>query len=196
MVLQRAAEIASVEGLENVSLGRLGVELHLSKSGVFSLFGSKEELQLATVRAAIRIYIEDLLNPNRRLPHGIVRVWRLCESWLGHSRSRVFPGGCFFFATSVEFSARRGQVRDLIAGAQREWNGHLEQLIGRAIELGELEPDTDRVLLAFELIALLDGANRAALLHGDDAAYARSGRAILNRLRDLATDASVLPATV
>ncbi|WP_344461140.1 TetR/AcrR family transcriptional regulator [Kitasatospora kazusensis] len=196
MVLQRAAEIASIEGLENLSLGRLATELRLSKSGVFSLFGSKEGLQLATVRVAIKFYLEDLLNPNRRIPDGVVKLWSLCESWLQYSKGRAFPGGCFFFATAVEFSARSGKVRDLIAGTQREWITHVEQMIERAVAVGELVPETDGAVLAFELIALLDSANGTSLLHDDDSAYTKASTAILNRLRSASTDKSLLPQAV
>src|SRR5436309_1436787 len=99
--MRLAVQIASVEGLENLSLGRLATDLNISKSGVFALFGSKDELQLATIRAANSIYVEYIIKPVRKLPPGIVQVWRLCERWLTYSRTRVFPGGCFFFAVSA-----------------------------------------------------------------------------------------------
>ncbi|GAA1970663.1 TetR/AcrR family transcriptional regulator [Kitasatospora viridis] len=191
-VLQRAAEIASVEGLENISLGRLAAEVGISKSGIFALFGSKEELQLATVRSAISFYLEHLITPNRQLPEGIVKVRLLCDSWLRSSMGRVFPGGCFFFATSVEFAARPGPVRDLLAGAQREWIHYVERVIVAAIEAGELTADTDPATLAFELLSLLDGANSTALLHDDDTAYQKAATAILRRLRSAATDPALL----
>ncbi|MFE9427072.1 TetR/AcrR family transcriptional regulator [Kitasatospora sp. NPDC006697] len=191
-VLQRAAEIASVEGLENISLGRLGAEVGISKSGIFSLFGSKEELQLATVRSAISFYLEHLITPNRQLPEGIVKVRLLCEAWLRSSMVRIFPGGCFFFAASVEFAGRPGAVRDLLAGTQREWFHYVERVIESAVEAGELTAETDPAGLAFELLSLLDGANSTSLLHDDDTAYQKAATAILRRLRSAATDPSLL----
>lgn len=106
LVLSRATALASVEGLEGLSMGRPTAEPALSRGGVFALFGSKEELQLATVRAARELYVDHVVRAPRELPAGIARVCRLCEAWLEYSRSRVFPGGCFFLAVAAEFDAR------------------------------------------------------------------------------------------
>ncbi|MCX4588501.1 TetR family transcriptional regulator [Streptomyces sp. NBC_01549] len=114
LVLRRTVDIASVEGLEALSVGRLATELQLSKSGVFALFGSKQELQLATVREAARtrIYVEQVIRPASETRAGVARVGRLCELWLDYSQGRVFPGGCFFYEVIAEFDARPGPVHD------------------------------------------------------------------------------------
>lgn len=184
-----------MEGLEGLSLGRLATELGLSKSGVFALFGSKEELQLATVRAARELYAEQVIEPARALPDGIVRVWRLCDAWLVYSKRRVFPGGCFFQSVSAEFGARGGPVHDLVAEARRDWTGYVEITLGKARLAGELQPDLDLPQLAFELIALIEAANAESVLFDDPSAYRKAGTAVLNRLRSVAVDSSVLPAS-
>ena len=51
-ILRAAVDIASAEGLEEVSIGRLADEMRMSKSGIFAHFGSKEERQLAAVETA------------------------------------------------------------------------------------------------------------------------------------------------
>lgn len=108
-VLDRTMSIASVDGLEGLSLGKIAADLGLSKSGVFALFGSKEDLQLATVRAAVDVFRNEVVQPVHREPDGLSKVWRLCERWLGYSGRRVFPGGCFFYSVSAEFDARPGR---------------------------------------------------------------------------------------
>jgi AcrR family transcriptional regulator len=194
LVLNRTMEIASVEGLEGLSLGRLATELGLSKSGVFALFGSKEELQLATVRAAREVYIRQVVEPSRGVPAGLPRVWRLCESWLDYSRRRVFPGGCFLLAVSAEFDARGGPVHDLVAQARLEWITYVEITLDKARRAGQLRADLDVPSLAFELIALMDTGNLHSVLFGDSSAYARAGTAILSRLRAAAEgEARLLP---
>lgn len=188
-------EIASVEGLEGLSLGRLATELGLSKSGVFALFGSKEGLQLATVRAAREVYVEEVVAPSRVLPAGLARVWRLTDSYLAYSRRRVFPGGCFFLAVSAEFDARSGPVHDLIATAREEWIGYVESTVDKARQAGELQAELDVPQLTFEIIALLEAANAQSVLFDDASAYGRAGTAVLNRLRSVALDPSALPAS-
>ncbi|MGW0936868.1 TetR/AcrR family transcriptional regulator [Streptomyces sp. NPDC002666] len=195
LVLKRAVEIASVEGLEGLSLGRLSTELKLSKSGVFALFGSKEDLQLATVRAAIKVYLEHVVQPARDLPPGLDRLWQVCTGWLDYSRRRVFPGGCFFYSVTAEYDAREGKVHDTLASARANWFTFVEQTVREAQESGEVEEATDAAQLTFELVALMEMANAESVLHNEFTCYDKASKGILNRLRVAATDASVLPAS-
>ncbi|MER6995573.1 TetR/AcrR family transcriptional regulator [Streptomyces sp. NPDC000410] len=193
LVLGRTMNIASVEGLEGLSLGRIATELNLSKSGVFALFGSKEELQLATVRAAIAVYAEHIVAPVRGLAPGPGRVWALCENWLRYSADRVFEGGCFFHGVSAEFDARTGPVHDAIARARQDWVAFVRRTLEEAREARGLVPDVDVPQLTFEIIALLEAANAASVLHNDSSAYGRAATGILRRLRTEATDPGALP---
>jgi len=186
-VLTRAMDIASVEGLDGLSIGRLATELGVSKSGVFARFGSKEELQLATVGAAREIFVEHVVRPAFGSPPGVERLWRLCDRWLEYARGRVFPGGCFFFATAAEYDARPGRVRDAVAAALAEWAALLARAAEDARQLGELESTCDARQLAFELDALGVAANARAVLHDDDTAYDLARTGIRIRLATVAT---------
>ncbi|MPZ82005.1 MAG: TetR family transcriptional regulator [Actinophytocola sp.] len=185
--------IASVEGLAGLSIGRLASELEVSKSGVFARFGSKEELQLATVAAAREIFVERVVRPALESPPGLDRLWRLCDGWLAYSRGRVFPGGCFFFATAAEYDARPGRVRDAVAAALSAWGALLERTAEDARQLGHLESTCDSRQLAFELDAMVSAANARSVLHDDDTAYDLAETAVRTRLRTLATDPTTLP---
>lgn len=193
-ILRRAMDIASAEGLEGLSIGRLASELEVSKSGVFAHFGSKEELQLSTVRAASRIFYDRVVEPAQQVPRGIARVWRLYDGWLDYLRARSFPGGCFFFAVAGEFDARPGRVRDRIAEGRKDFMRFCQETIAEARDLGELDADVDARQLAFELDAFGRQADAEALLHDDEEAYDRGRTAMLARLRAVATDPSTLPA--
>ncbi|MFF1671519.1 TetR/AcrR family transcriptional regulator, partial [Nocardiopsis flavescens] len=166
-VLRRAVDIASVEGLEGLSLGRLAKELSVSKSGVFAHFGSKEELQLAAVRAGRRIFADHVVSGALEARPGVCRLWRLFEDWSAYSRGRVFPGGCFFYTVNAEFESRPGRVRDSLVRARREWRDLLARSAADAVQLGELAADTDVDLLVFELASFLEAANSDSLLEDD-----------------------------
>ncbi|MFE9428783.1 TetR family transcriptional regulator C-terminal domain-containing protein [Kitasatospora sp. NPDC006697] len=194
LVLSRAVAIASVEGLGGLSLGRLATELELSKSGVFALFGSKEELQLATVRAAQRIYWDAVLAPVQPLPSGIGRIWALSVQWLEYSRTRVFPGGCFFYAVGAEFDAQPGRVRDALAEASLAWQRIVLEELKAARAAGELRSDADLEQLAFELTSYLEMANALSLLHGDETPYQRARRSVQLLLSSEAEDGTTVPA--
>lgn len=181
--LQRAVELASVEGLEGITIGRLASELELSKSGIFALFGSKEDLQLAAVEHAEKIFRAHVVTPAATADPGLPRLVALLEHWLVYSKSRVFPGGCFFAAVAAEFDARRGRVHDAIRSGQQQWGRFLERLVTEAVEAGHLPADTDAAQLAFELFALARAANTDAVLSGSDVPYERATTAIGNRLR-------------
>src|SRR5213082_686093 len=113
-ILVHAARVGSAEGLEAVSLQRLAGDLGISKSGLFAHFGSKEELHLATVDEAARIFTDEVMRPGLASPAGVGRIWALCEAYLSYVERDVFPGGCFFEAALAEFDSRPGPVRERI----------------------------------------------------------------------------------
>ena len=192
-ILRRAADIASSEGLEGLSIGRLATDLGVSKSGLFGYFGSKEKLQLSTITAATHVFQEEVVGPALRTPPGLGRVQALCDHWLSYSRRRVFPGGCFFFTVGAEFGARPGPVRDAVAAASLEWTRLVTRTVHDAREIGDIAEATDPDQLAFELIALMETANALSLLHEDPTAYRRADTAVRARLDAAAISPAALP---
>jgi AcrR family transcriptional regulator len=182
-ILQAAADLASIEGLEGVTIGRLATELKMSKSGLFAHFGSKEELQLATIDAARRRFVEHVVKPSRHLPRGRARLEALLEDWLRYFRAEVFPGGCFFCNVQAEFDSRpENAVRDTVTESLRQFLAFLEREIRKAQEAGELSPDVDPAQLAFEFDALGSAANQQFQLTHDRAAFDRAATGMRNRL--------------
>ncbi|HEX8412014.1 MAG TPA: TetR/AcrR family transcriptional regulator [Thermoanaerobaculia bacterium] len=184
-ILERAVDIASLEGLEGLTIGRLAQELEMSKSGLFAHFGSKEELQLATVEAASQRYIREIFTPALLQPRGFPRLMAICESWLSYIRRGVFPGGCFFAAASFEFDSRPGAVQDRVRGLMNDWIGALERAIVMAKDEGHIRDDVDPAQLAFELNALFFGANFSFYLRHDQQAIEKARQAVEARLSAL-----------
>src|SRR6478735_5718050 len=186
VVLGRAVDVASVDGLDGLSIGRLAGELEISKSGLIGHFGSKEELQLATIRAARAIFASTVIAPALELPPGKDRLRTLLEGWLAYSSDRRFPGGCFFARASHEYAARPGAVHDALAAVDAEWVQLITQTAADAQEAGEIDADVDPAQLAFDLTAFLDAANLRSLL-GDSDVYERAYRSMRDRLAAVST---------
>ncbi|MDB4974104.1 MAG: transcriptional regulator, TetR family [Myxococcaceae bacterium] len=186
-ILARAVDSASTIGLEGLSIGDLASELGMSKAGVFAHFGSKEELQLATMNAAREIFV--LKNAARvfSAPAGIARVWTLCQSLLDYLSAGTFSGGCFFAAASSEYDDRPGPVRDRLVEIMREWLSILIGIIGEAQGVRDLHEEVEPEQLAFELHALQAGANWASRLLDDKRAIGRARAGMLARLESCAT---------
>jgi AcrR family transcriptional regulator len=192
-ILAYAVDTASVEGLDGLTIGRLADASGHSKSGVATLFGSKEQLQLATVAAAREVFIHRVIEPARaRAPRGLARVVALIRSWLEYSDERVFRGGCFFAATSVEFDAKPGPVRDAVLAASSQWEDYLTVSIEYARESGELPALDDARQLTFEIVSFLEAANTRSLLHGSVEPYDRAATALRSRLLALGGDAELV----
>src|SRR5918994_4442463 len=119
-ILETAARLATVEGLEGLSIGRLAEALGVSKSGLYAHFGSKEELQLATIETAVAIYNREIVEPALAVPIGVQRILRLCDAFFDFVGSGDFPGGCFFVYTSVDPANRRESIRTRLADDRRE----------------------------------------------------------------------------
>jgi AcrR family transcriptional regulator len=170
-ILERAVDLASVEGLEGLTIGRLATELGMSKSGLFGHFGSKEELQLATVREAADRFVAEVVQPALAEEEGLPRLRALCDRYVDYLERSVFSGGCFFAAATAEFDDRPGPVRDAVRTGVAAWLGLLER---NAAGAGLDDPKQ----VAFELHALALGANAGARLFGDERAVARARTAI------------------
>jgi AcrR family transcriptional regulator len=157
-ILDRAVDLATVEGLEGLTIGRLAAELRMSKSGLFAHFGSKQELQLATIGAAATRFQGKVIEPALEFPDGAPRLRAMAERYLDQLGD--YSGGCFWAATSAEYDDRPGPVRDAIAGALDAWLGELER---QARVAGVENPER----FAFELYALVMGTNSRYRLSGD-----------------------------
>lgn len=180
--------MASVDGLQGLTIGKLGAELGMSKSGLFAHFGSKEGLQLATIEAARLRYLKEVLDPARVSPAGIARLHALCEAFLSYVERAVFPGGCFFAAAMAEFDSKApSAVRDRIVECQEQWMSTLERAAAQAQAKGELATDADPKQLAFELEAFLLSANWYFHLNADAGYFDRARRAIGTRFANEAT---------
>ena len=184
-ILTRAAELATQEGLERLSIGRLAEATEMSKSGLFAHFGSKEELQLATVDHAASLFREEVIAPARAAPKGLARVWALCDHMVDYSERQVFPGGCFFACTSAEFNNRPGPVRDRIVEMVGTWLSYLEHAVEQAQQAGELDQSLSAREIAFQLDSFAQAANAQYQMFRDEQVYAEARRAVRERLESL-----------
>jgi AcrR family transcriptional regulator len=181
-ILRVAVDIASAEGLEGLSIGRLASELQMSKTGIFAHFGSKEQLQLAAVETAKQIFLAQVAQPALRSPRGLSRLKAMLENWLGYVERIVFRGGCFFAAASAEFDSRPGRVREQIAELTNAWMVALREEIEFAQSKEEIPSSIKPAQLAFELHAYVQEANWAFKLFNDKSAFLLARRAIATRI--------------
>jgi AcrR family transcriptional regulator len=177
-ILERAVDLASVEGLEGLTIGRLAAELEMSKSGLFAHFGSKQELQLAAVEAAAGRFRTAVIEPALEAPDGAPRLRAMAESYLGHIAEGAYSGGCFWAATSAEYDDRPGPVRDAVVAALDAWLGELER---QAKIAGVAEPER----FAFEMYAIVMATNSRYRLSGDRVVFDHAGAAIERLLGEL-----------
>jgi AcrR family transcriptional regulator len=183
-VLERSVQMASREGLEGLTIGALAADLGVHKSSVHALFGSKEELQLATLAAARAILIDRVIAPALSSEVGLPRLGAIGDAWCDYLASDVFSGGCFLCAASAEMDGRPGPLRDAVEAVMREWIAVLSANIEAAITAGDLRADVNPAALAFRLNALGMAANWQKQLLNDPAGieHTRTGwRAELDR---------------
>ncbi|MEV0231048.1 TetR/AcrR family transcriptional regulator [Nonomuraea sp. NPDC050786] len=196
-ILDRSVAIASAEGLEGLTIGRLAGELGMSKAGVLGHFGSKEALQLAVLGRAGEVFRAEVWEPAIPAAPGLARLRVLCEAWISYLEREVFPGGCFFVAAAHEFDGRLGTVRDAVESLFDAWRGRLRKETRRAVDAGELPEETDVDQLVFELLGAAMALNHAVQLHRDPRAPELARRTVQARLGLLAApggiDGSVLP---
>jgi len=153
-ILDAALGLASHMGLEGLSIGALADMMHMSKSGVFAHFGSREELQISVIREYHARFEDEVFYPAIREPRGLPRLRALFERWIRRVSMEI-DSGCIYISGAVEFDDRPGPVRDALAEMVVTWHRALERAIGMAVEAGHLRADTDPLQMLFEIHGLI-----------------------------------------
>jgi AcrR family transcriptional regulator len=186
-ILRAAVSLATDDGLEGLSIGNLADSLGMSKSGVYAHFGSKQDLQLATVDEAERIFRAEVFEPGRAATPGLAQILAVCDAYFDHLARRTFPGGCFLAGAVLEMGTRPGPVRERVAEFQGRFAALVHGFVVTAITRHELPPadlpdDEYAASLTFELNGIILAANMNFVVTGDPAALALPRALVRRRL--------------
>jgi AcrR family transcriptional regulator len=180
-IVEKAVDVASTDGLEGLTIGRLAGDVGMSKSGLLNHFGTKESLQMAALDAAMERFTDEVWRPVAAERPGLPRLRAAAEAWISYLERRVFPGGCFFASATMEVDDRPGPVRDKLSRNMTRWLELLAADAHEAQRVGDLPPEPTPEQLAFELQGLILGTNWAYQLLRDEGAFPRA-REALDRL--------------
>jgi AcrR family transcriptional regulator len=183
-ILGAAVRLVSRDGFDGLSIGALAEELALSKSGLFAHFGSKDELRLQTLQAAVDRFANVVVRPAFGAPRGEARVRALFRNWMVWGNDDALPGGCPLIVAAVELDDQPGPERDLLMQAQREWMAALARAVKLAVEVGDFRRNLDAEQFAFELYGIILGYNHARRLLHDMKAEKRARAAFDRLVRD------------
>jgi AcrR family transcriptional regulator len=189
-IVREAVSLATLDGLEGLSIGHLASALEMSKSGIYAHFGSKEELQLATVDEAERIFQAEVIEPALAAAPGLGQLLTLADAFLAYLLRRTFPGGCFLAGAVLEMGSRPGPVKERVADFQGRFTALIRQFVATAIEQQQLPASEDPDALTFELNGIILAANALFILRDDPAALGLAGTVVRRRLGITPTAAS------
>jgi AcrR family transcriptional regulator len=181
-ILLEAVSLATVEGLEGLSIGGLAKSLGISKSGLYAHFGSKQELQLATIDEAERIFDREVIDPSTKAPEGLGQLVAVCDLFFDHLQRHTFPGGCFFASAVLEMGTRPGPVKERVGEFQRRFIGLVFGYAAKAQELGQLAADEDLMILVFDVNGIILAANTSFVMSDDPVMLEVARRAVRRRL--------------
>jgi AcrR family transcriptional regulator len=185
-IVSEAVMLANLDGLEGLSIGNLASALDMSKSGVYAHFGSKQDLQLATVDEAARIFESEVIEPARTAPPGLAQLVATCDAFFDYLERRTFPGGCFFAGAVLEMGTRPGPVNDRVGAFQTMFTALIRDYVGTALEQHELPDGEDADGLTFEISGMILAANANFVLRQDPAVLALAKNTVRRRLGLLA----------
>ena len=172
-IVRVAVDEASRIGLAGLTIGALADRLAMSKAGVVGPFGTRENLQIAALDQARRIFHASVVAPLAGLTPGAARLARLIDRWIGYLADCPFPGGCFVTAASSELDGRPGPLRDRLHAAVVEWRTFLATEI---LAAGTARWPADEVVTV--LIGISMATNQEIQLL-DDPTAADRGRAAM-----------------
>ncbi len=187
-IVDKAWQLASRDGLSGLSLGKLAIELGLSKSGLFAHFGSKEELEVDVLKAAAERFTEQVLKPAMSAARGVARLRKVFKNWLGWANDPEQSGGCIFMAAAAELDDSEGPQRDFLVTAQKGLLAALAKGASLAVEEEELRHDLDTEQFAFEMLGIVMAYHHARRLLRDPKAETRAKNAFERLLASNAAD--------
>ena len=173
-ILVAAVEQASASGFESLTIGSLAEKTGLSKSGLFAHFGSKLDLQIATLDEASRLFTEGVMMPAMKAPRGLKRLQAIFDGWIDWPQRASLPGGCPIDAATREYHHQPGPMRDAIVERQRILGREISKAVFMAVESGELRADTDCGQFAFEMFGIILTCYRTDLMLGVDESNRRA----------------------
>ena len=153
-ILEAALGLSTQVGLEGLSIGVLAEVSHMSKSGVFAHFGSREELQISVIHEYFHRFEQEIFYPALRAERGLPRVQALFANWMKRVAVEI-QSGCIFISGAVEFDDRPGPVRDALASSVQTWLSALYRAVVLAKQCGHLLPNADEQQMAFEIHGLI-----------------------------------------
>jgi AcrR family transcriptional regulator len=162
-------------GLEGLSIGHLAERMHMSKSGVFAHFGSREELQISVIREYFATFEQEVFYAALEAPQGLPRVRALFDNWMKRVAVEI-ESGCVFISGAVEFDDRPGPVRDALVHSVQTWLQALYRAVVLAKQCGHLTPDADEQQVAFEIHALILALHYEARFLKNPGSLARANR--------------------
>ncbi len=183
-ILDEAFSLASCVGVGGLSIGVLAERTHMSKSGLFAHFGSKEELQLAVLRESQQRFAEVVLRPAFREPRGLARLRAIVLNWLNWTRAVNLPGGCVINAAAAEFDDQPGALRDEVRRGLLALRRTLADAVAKAVESGELRAETDIEQFVFELNGIYQVTHQSRRMFNDPDADRRALIAFDRLVRD------------
>lgn len=184
-IIEQALESATQVGFEQLSLATLAADTHMSKSGLYAHFKSKEALQEAVLDRAMERFSEIVVEPAMREKRGLPRLEKLFSGYLDWIAGAVIEGGCVFMALSQEYRNKPGVIRDRLVQAFKDWHSTIVRVVNDAIDEGELAADTDPRQFAFEMAGVGMSFQSSSRLMGRGDAEAMARRAFARLVNDV-----------
>ncbi|MCA9532055.1 MAG: TetR/AcrR family transcriptional regulator [Myxococcales bacterium] len=177
-ILHCATQLASVHGLDGISVGGLASAMDMSKSGVFAHFRSKEALDVAVLEYVRDRFLTDTLLPSFKAKRGLARIHALRDRMVDWMHADWLPGGCPMLPAGFELDDKPGAARDIVVAAQRDLLSAIAQSARIAVDEGELDPQLDVEQFAFEVHGAILASHQAMRLRRDPRATERFRRAV------------------
>ena len=181
-ILRAAATMATVRGLDGLTIGNVATAVGMSRSDLRAYYGSKGDLQLATVTEAVRVFEAEVVQPALAAPAGLGQLVTVCEAFFAYLGRRTFPGGCFMASAALEMSSWPEPVRDFVAASQARFGGLLRGFAVAAVAGNELPPGENPDRLAFELNGIMLATDTNYVLHDDPAVLDLARQIVRQRL--------------
>ncbi|MGW0881484.1 TetR/AcrR family transcriptional regulator [Streptomyces sp. NPDC002671] len=151
-IVDAASAVALTEGLESITLRRIGEELDVRPGLIGHYFPSAEDLVAEAFGSAATAELDTLLPDGRPEDTPTLRLAR----FLARTSGADYDGISRLWINARHLSRYRPVLRDRVAEQEGAWRARLEAVIRDGVEAGEFRT-ADPLVTTIQILVVLDG---------------------------------------
>ena len=178
--IQKAMEVFWKKGYSGASMRDLTDAMHINSSSLYNTIGDKHQLFVKCIRNYTQGRMQDALTHAGKIKSPLKAI----VSFINDAVNAILysNNSCLAIKTTFEVAANDPDVQQVLKEDNEFTHQFLSDLINKAIELKELDAETDAETLTDVIINMFTGWHESYILHKDPVKIKRMARYLIDQI--------------